>query len=249
MSTPWSSVSVDFLSEGAWAIGQGPDAPDRMLFRHLLRETGAKSVVEVGCGSGIEVEGLRADGLLEQVDYVGLDFTPELVDACRYRHPDQKFALADVTEPLLVHADVVYARHVLEHVEEGYRALRNLVAAARELTVVSWFIRPTWRPSEVHIGYSDGFLHQTYPAPNMISCAREDGRLLARFDFDHHLTRCSVWLIADHPPNLIEPLMCATEFTQSGQFLDALIPSPEEPWRVQLRETLGHASDLASTPR
>lgn len=246
MSTPWSTVGVDFLSEGEWSIGQGVDAPDRMLLRHLLRNMGAVSVVEVGCGAGIEAEGLRNEGLLDQIDYVGLDFTPELVDACRHRHPDLKFALADVTEPLLVHGDVVYARHVLEHIEDGYQALRNMVAASRALTVVSWFIRPSWRPSEVHIGWADGFAHQTYAAPEMIRCAGENGRMLARFDFDHHLTRCSVWLIGK---NLGEQLSAAAEFTQSDEFLDALIPAPEEPWRVQLRDTLNHAADLASTPR
>lgn len=248
MSTPWSTVSVDFLTHGEWAIGQGPDAPDRRLFRHILQDLlltkDDLSVVEVGCGAGIEVEGLKADGLLDRIDYVGLDFTPELIDACRYRNPDVRFALSDVTKPLLVHGDVVYARHVLEHVEDGFGALRNLIAATRELTVISWFIRPTWRPDEVGSGVSDGFLHQTYSAPEMIREAA-DGRVLARFDFDHHLTRCSVWLISDHPGGLIGPLTSATDFVSCDAFLDAVIPAPEEPWRTQLRETLHHASELA----
>lgn len=249
MSTPWSEIGDQFLSEGDWAIGQGPDAPDRLLFRHLLDLLARKqkpSVVEIGCGPGIEIEGLRDAGLLERVDYVGTDFTPELIESCRERHPDVKLALADVNDDLLIHADVVYARHVLEHVEEGGRALRNMTRAARRLTVVSWFIRPTWEPRLVRCDVHEGFIHQNYHAPAMIVAARRGGNTVFRLDFDHHLTRASVWLIGQQIDQIIT---AAAEYAASNRFLDALIPTPEEPWRVELRDAVRTIEETADHAR
>lgn len=237
MSTPWSALGDRFLSEGDWSVGQGPDAPDRLLLRRLLRGEGASSLLEVGCGPGIEIEGLRSAGLLNYIDYVGVDLTPELVAGCSERHPDLSFHVADVQQPLPFEADFVWCRHVLEHVEDGEQAMRNLFAAARVAAIVSWFIRPTWKPVDVGSGVAEGFLHQTYDARRMIEVASEIGAALYRFDIDHHLTRASVWILSRQPHDVSG----LHWFMQSDLFLGSVIPVPESPRDIELRDELAKA--------
>lgn len=234
MTTPWSPLGASFLSDtedeltGRWAIGQGPDAPDRQLFRALLRAMHvAVSVLEVGHGPGIEVEGLEQDGLLKRIRYTGFDFTPELVAYCANRWPDQTFAIADVeTMQERSRADVVWCRHTLEHVADGETALRNLWAATKDVLLISWFIRPTWCDEDVGCVEADGFMHWTYSAPLWIERADELGYLY-RFDIDHHLNRGSVWMISRAPAP--ELAAAAHGFLQSESFISSVLAVPPDP--------------------
>lgn len=237
-ASPWSGLGDRFLSEGDWSIGQGTDAPDRRLLRTMITLMKPKSLLEVGCGPGIEIDGLEEANLLRRLTYIGVDFTPELIESCATRFPGLRFELADVQYPLPARAEFVWCRHVLEHVEDGLSSLANLYAAAETAAIVSWFIRPTWRPDEIGRGYSEGFLHQTYGAKNLIGHIRGFAERLYRFDFDHHLTRCSVWVMARKELTIVTDLH---RFVSSPDFLHALIDVPEDPRELQLRETIRNA--------
>ncbi len=102
MSTAWSHLGASFLRDeenehtGPWAVGQGVDAPDRVLLRSLLTELEPCSLLDVGCGTGIELDGIRHEGL--QVDYTGLDITPEFIEACHSRYPWNHFTCMDAAD-------------------------------------------------------------------------------------------------------------------------------------------------------
>jgi SAM-dependent methyltransferase len=217
-ATPWSSLSdhlPHFLEDesdpviGSWAIGQGTDAPDRKLLRHLLRSLaesrndGELSLLEVGCGAGIEIKGLIQDGLVPgTVAYTGYDFTPEMIEVCRAKFPMHRFELRDVvtmTDDLV--ADVVVCRAVLEHLESYERALSNLYRAARTVAVISWFMRPTWNDAEAGMELVNGFVHHRYALRGLLTFVRAECRpaLFCRFDFDHHVYPWAVWLLWREP--------------------------------------------------
>ncbi len=250
MSSPWSGIGADFLSEGTWAIGQGPGAPDRRLVRHLLGEYlarqypgGDPTLLEIGPGSGIDLAAFAEEGILDGFVYYGVDVTPELVEYLRVKFPGLAFAVGDVaTLAEERKADVVYARHVLEHVEDGERAFRNLWRSARDLLLISWFIRPSWDEREVGtVVAADGFLHQTYSARRWSEIATELGASLYRFDFDHHSTRASLWMLArDRSGYALD----AAAFLQSPEFLASLI-SPPEDQRERERELVEVLADVA----
>jgi SAM-dependent methyltransferase len=236
MTSPWSGIGSDFLSEGTWAIGQGPGAPDRRLVRYVLAQfvrwlplgSGRPRLLEIGPGSGIDLAALAEAGILDDFDYRGVDVTPELVEYLRVRFPGLAFEVGDVLDLDETNtADVVYARHVLEHVEDGERALRNLFRAAETLLVISWFIRPSWDEREVGtIVAADGFLHQTYSARRLSEIVRALGAYLYRFDFDHHSTRASVWVIASEPFHPVSTEL--PDVLVSPEFLGSLISPPED---------------------
>ena len=239
--TPWSRLGVHlehFLEDeddpviGAWAVGQGTNAPDRQLFRHLLRflvqASGGRpvSVLEVGCGSGIQLQGLLDDGLApEAVRYTGYDFTPELVDVCRKKFPTHEFQTRDMLGMNDDRtADVVVSRSVLEHVEEGKLGLANLFRATRIVTVVAWFVRPTWNDVEAGIHIADGFVHQRYAIRDLLAFVRElRPALFCRFDFDHGIHEWSVWLLWREPPR-DGALAAIHSYLASEEFERAVLP-------------------------
>lgn len=244
MTTGWSELPPTFLEEGDWAIGQNAFAPDRQLFRRVLGAlpTNAK-LLEVGFGTLIDYEGMLHNGNLHDREYVGYDVTPELVERARLLHTDGGtdgpiFRVQDVLEMDDESAyDVIWVRHVLEHVQDGTEALRRLWRATRGTLILSWFIRPTFTPSEVGMVEGDGFEHWTYSAPRWIALATELGAHLTRIDFDHHATRCSVWLLERDASSSVAET--ATSFAQSPEFLNALIPVP-----VRIDERYESALDI-----
>lgn len=163
--TAWSELGANFLRDpddpqiGDWAVGQGSSAPDRVHLRAILTELEPCTLLDVGCGTGIELDGILAEGL--KVNYTGLDLTPEFVNYCREKYPTESFMIGDVLSLSAARVyDVVSCRAVLEHLEDGERALRNLFDACKKVCVVSWFI-PPGDVDEV-TRTPDGFIHHYY---------------------------------------------------------------------------------------
>lgn len=173
---------------GDWAVGQGPDAADRKHLRAILTELEPCTLLDVGCGTGIELDGILAEGL--KVEYTGLDLTPEFIHYCREKYPTETFMQGDVVSLSGERAyDVVSARAVLEHLEDGERALRRIWEACSKVCVVSWFI-PPGTVDEVEVT-ADGFLHHRYSRVQLTDLIVE----LAPRDFKSawHRTPTQIW--------------------------------------------------------
>jgi SAM-dependent methyltransferase len=84
----WSSVADEYTVEG-WGDPGEPAA--FALAADLAR---GRPVVDLGVGGGRTTALLR----LVSADYVGIDYTPELVDLCRRRHPDADIRLGDARD-------------------------------------------------------------------------------------------------------------------------------------------------------
>ena len=98
----------------------------------LLRElppAGYRSVIDAGCGPGYTTA-LLVDSIPHS--YVtGLDASPAMIAEARTRVPSAHFAVADVTAPLRLPAQVVYARLLLGHLPDPVDALASWAAALR----------------------------------------------------------------------------------------------------------------------
>lgn len=86
-------------------------------------------VLDMGCGPG------RTSALLRQrfphSEVTGLDASKAMVDEARGRVPGAWFAVTDVTAPLRLPADVVYARLLLGHLPDPHAAVEHWVRAVR----------------------------------------------------------------------------------------------------------------------
>jgi trans-aconitate 2-methyltransferase len=86
-----------------------------------------RTVVDLGCGPG------NSTALLHQrwpaADIVGVDNSPEMLDAARAAHPDWKWQLADIPQwTPTVPADVVFSNAALQWVPDHPRVLPHLMA-------------------------------------------------------------------------------------------------------------------------
>ena len=93
---------------------------------------GAQSLLEVGCGSGFVLAGLR--DAFPRLRLVGSELLEEGLEVARRRLPDdvELVQLDAVTMPFEAEFDVVGAFDVLEHVDQDERALAGMRRAVRD---------------------------------------------------------------------------------------------------------------------
>ncbi|MGH7249205.1 MAG: class I SAM-dependent DNA methyltransferase [Pseudomonadota bacterium] len=89
--------------------------------RRRVVQAGMRSVLEVGCGSGVLGEMLIAAG----VSYSGFDFSSTAVAKARLRSPGGEFNVADATDPASYRRsyDGIVCCEVLEHIDGDLEAI------------------------------------------------------------------------------------------------------------------------------
>jgi SAM-dependent methyltransferase len=193
VTTPWSHLGEAFLRDDSdWAIGQGPDAPDRQILREILEGEAPCSILDVGCGTGITLDAIVG---VDDVAYTGLDYTPEFIEACRARYPGASFICDDLYNLIFRDPetfDVVATRGVLEHVTNPLMAFQILYRLAARVLVVAFFISPGEEETEVT---DDGFIQRRcdrLALMNAIHAARARHTIS---EYEHAGQQWSVWQV------------------------------------------------------
>jgi SAM-dependent methyltransferase len=104
------------------------EGPTRQLLRDLPPRQ-PRYVIDMGCGPGHTTALLRAQ--FPHSEITGLDASPAMVEEARLNAPGASFAVVDVTQPVRLPADVVYARLLLGHLPDPGGALAHWAAALR----------------------------------------------------------------------------------------------------------------------
>jgi ubiquinone/menaquinone biosynthesis C-methylase UbiE len=88
--------SLDTINRSTWRLPRTvrvyehlegwTDPGERAAFEHVAAEMRGRPILDIGVGAGRTTPLLRAISL----DYVGIDYTAEKVEACRARHPDAR---------------------------------------------------------------------------------------------------------------------------------------------------------------
>jgi SAM-dependent methyltransferase len=209
VTTPWSKYGAEFLRDesdphtGDWAIGQGIDAPDRVMLRSIVKrlarwpefENKRPRLLDVGCGTAITLDGLVRAKI--PCEYTGVDFTPEFIEACRARHPknhfyqDNLFNLGRLKSEQRAY-DIVTARAVLEHNEGEAGALLQLYGTCSKVLFLAFFIAPGAPQSEIT---EDGFIQRRCDrqALFMAVACLDDLREFKTFAYEHAGQNWEVW--------------------------------------------------------
>ncbi len=95
------------------------------------------SFLDYGCGSATTYEALKNAGI--KLDYLGVDVIPKNVEWCLKTYPEGKFEVnpslhkIDQSDRSF---DVVYSRHVVDHMESFEKAMSEHKRVAKKLVIV-----------------------------------------------------------------------------------------------------------------
>ncbi len=160
----------------------------------IVVDLGPGRIVDLGCGEGIVARAIR--DRLPDVDYLGLDLSPDAVEVARSLNPDLEFAVGSVLdEPLRPGwADLALCLEVLEHLGDPDAALERILRWTRGHALVSVPWEPYFRLGNLlrgrHVGaWGDHPEHIQHFHPRSL------GRLLSRHADDVSVRTRFPWLI------------------------------------------------------
>ncbi len=142
----------DELWRSAWGDLQhfGPvHQHTRQRLVRTVRALQARTVLDVGCGSGDNLAALAPLGL----ELAGVDISAEALASARRRFPGARLTVLDVEREALPQTfDLVISVQVIEHLLDDVAALGNMARMARRWVLVST-MKGRMRRSELAIGH------------------------------------------------------------------------------------------------
>ncbi len=119
--------------------GNGPNHPSQLYaVRKYVKE--GMSFLDVGCGNATTAEALKDAQI--KVKYKGVDMIPKHIEWCKQAFPEFEFAIEDGEELSEKDQswDVVYSRHVIDHMPSFERALDEHCRVAGKLVIaILWY--------------------------------------------------------------------------------------------------------------
>lgn len=141
--------TFDFFVENLGDAGM----PSRVTVKQLAQRAGVVDVLDVGCGPALD----RWEGT--GIAWKGVDASRVLVDHNAARGVNITHAPAHALPFIDRSADLVYSRHVWEHLPDFLPALREMCRVADRFACVTFF-RPPGKVSKVNV--IDGAYYNDY---------------------------------------------------------------------------------------
>jgi SAM-dependent methyltransferase len=116
--------------------GNGPKHPSQLYAIKKYVRNG-DTFLDIGCGSGATYEAILKDTRL-QIKYKGVDFIQKNIDYCKRLFPGMAFEKQFATflkEPTESY-DVVFSRHLLEHLPSFESGLQEHLRVSKNLVII-----------------------------------------------------------------------------------------------------------------
>ena len=116
----------------------GPKHPSQLYaVRGYVRQ--GENFLDYGSGSATTLEAIRKELPDLKLNYLGVDIVPKFTEWCQKHFPDSKFevnpSLHKIDQPDRSW-DVVYSRHVVDHMESFEGAMEEHLRVAKRLVIV-----------------------------------------------------------------------------------------------------------------
>ena len=147
------TVDYDAIWDETWGDMQNLGPVHRhsaRLIVEAVRLLDVRSIVDVGCGNGANLEALQSS--LGITDVVGLDISPRALEVARRRVRGEFHAMDLESGSIDRTFDLVLTSQVIEHLHDDDGFLRRLRAMCGKHVIVAT-MQGRMRPSEVHIGH------------------------------------------------------------------------------------------------
>ena len=131
-----------------WALGESVSGPGSDKgsgqVQHAVRvlerayaELGVRSIADVPCGDFHWIGDFLATR--PDIDYVGYDIVPALVDQNRIAHPDRRFEVLDITTQVPAPADLIFSKDLVNHLYERdvWACLHNMAASGSRWLMIT----------------------------------------------------------------------------------------------------------------
>lgn len=128
--TTWWTDQVERLNT-LWERTTLPEYRAQMinLICKFLHGNPGWTVLDAGCGTGLTYKYLPE---WAKKRYIGVDFTPEMIDFCREHYPEGNFIEADIMTPYFPLSDLIITQNVIQHIILWQLAILNLIKHAEE---------------------------------------------------------------------------------------------------------------------
>jgi len=143
--------------------------------REAIRAAKGGTLLEVGPGGGTDYE--RYFSKAKGIEYTGLEGSQSLHAALQTRFPEAAWRNDLLTSLPPLSADVVYARHVMEHQPALEPALGLVLGAARHACVLTWYRPPG--PVAYHEVWEGVYCH-TYERETVLKSVEAAGFVIAK---------------------------------------------------------------------
>ena len=143
----WWTFNVPLIPEtlNNW-LGDA-DATSRVFARDYIKKTNYKTILDVPCGTCVDYLALKRD--CSSIDYTGLDITELLItQARRHGAKAQRGSIEAIPFPDSSF-DMVYSRHILEHLSYYNVAIDELIRAGKKEVFIIFFIIPSSEPDQI----------------------------------------------------------------------------------------------------
>ncbi len=143
------------------------NAPSRLAARSYIMSKQYKSILDLGCGLCTELDGYIKSNY--PIEYFGVDITERLVEAAKKREINCVLGSAENIPMVNCSVDVVYARHLLEHLSYYENAIVEMVRCAKKEVVVVFFMKPHEQPDHINYALYNGcyLYHNCYDKKKM----------------------------------------------------------------------------------
>jgi len=152
----WWDNKVDLKGFKMWV--KGKNAPSRKRVREYIYSRDNLSVLDVGAGLCEDYIGYIELG--GKIHYEAIDFTDSFVKHAQdnYIHMtkanSEEIPFGDKT------FDVVYCRHLLEHLEYYEKTINEMIRVGKKEVIITFFFPPTKEPDEIRL--VDNLNHNRY---------------------------------------------------------------------------------------
>lgn len=140
-----------WYSFASWSLTY--DQPSSKRAREYIRSKSYQSILDVGCGVCPEYFGFAQDKY--QIMYRGIDITPRILNYGKENNIPMVFGHAEKIPADDTSYEIVYARHLLEHMRYYKKVIAEMVRVAQKEVLIVFFIEPGDAPDHVDYRMQD----------------------------------------------------------------------------------------------
>ena len=120
------------------AGGNGPNHPSQLYaIKKYVKPN--MDILDYGCGSATTWEALKENLNWPPDQYVGMDIIPKNIQWCKENYPETRWLFVPIIHKINQQEktfDVVYSRHVVDHMESFEEAMNEHKRVAKKLVIV-----------------------------------------------------------------------------------------------------------------